>query len=485
MIDSTAQQTGAAMRWRAIQLAGVEAVYLVRLVVLAQLLAPEAFGLVAIGIAAIGLMLRVSDLGMVQALVQRPAPTTHEYNGAWTVGLMRGFGVAALLVVLAGPIAALFGEPSAAPIIQALALRPALEAAASIGVARLTREMSFRRLALIALPASLVDLGVALGTVQWLGVWALVAGSLAGAAATVALSYALAPFPVRLTLRIETIAPLVRYGRWILLTGVVALLGSTVTQVAVSRMEGIAALGLYFLAVRVAFLPIEAASAVVSAVAFPMFARLRADAERTVTAFGTLLTGQAVVLLPIYAIMLVLAPGMETVLGERWQGTGPIVQIFAIAGMTALLGELAVPLLMGRGRADRAFLLEVVQSGVLLLVLLPLVMAYGANGAALAWLTGNVAALALTLAWLRDVVPGGMRIQTAPLLAASGAAFAGAAAAGWGAMAVTGAPGVLTGGVAGLAVAAGVLVLFDRWLALNLWELASWIRGVGTGGALP
>jgi lipopolysaccharide exporter len=464
------------MRWRAIQLAGVQAVYFIRLLVLAQLLAPDAFGLVAIAVAAIGVMARVSDLGMIPALVQRGAPTTEEFDAAWTVGLIRAIAMALALTAFAAPIAGLFGEPDAAPIVQALAWRPVIEAAASIGVARVTREMQFRRLAMIAMPAAVVDMAVALAAAPWLGVWALVAGSLVGSCATLVLSYFLAPHAPRLSLRIDAIRPLVHYGRWILIAGIVALLGSTLTQIAISRIEGVAALGLYFLAGRVAFLPVDAASAVISSVAFPMFARLRDDARRTAATFRTLLTGQAVILVPGYALIFVLAPALETALGERWDGTAPIIRILSISAVTGLLGELVTPLLMGRGRANRAFVLEVVQTGVQIAALVPLVLALGARGAALAWLAGNVAALLVTIAWLRSMLPGGLALELRPLLATLAAAAVGAAAAS-SAAALPSPAGLLVGAVAGLAAAAVALAALNRWLTLNLWELASWVRG--------
>ncbi len=478
-------RAGSAMRWRAIQLAGVQGVYFLRLIVLAQLLAPDAFGLVAIGIVAIGAVLRVSDLGTVPALVQRPAPTLDEFDGAWTVGLVRAAAVAAVLFAFAGPIAALFGEPNAAPIIRALGLRPLIEAAGSIGVARLTRDMSFQRLAMIAVPAAVTDFVVAVATAPWLSVWALVAGALAGSIATLILSYVAAPHRVRLMFRFAAIAPLIRYGRWVLATGIVALLGNLLTQLGVSRLEGAAALGLYFLATRVAFLPIDAMTAVIASVALPLFAKLRDDAVSTVATFRTLLTGQAVVLLPGYALVFVLAPALEAALGERWTGTAGVIRILAVSAVTGLLGEIVTPLLMGRGRADRVFRLEVVQTVVQVAVLWPLVGAFGVRGAALAWLAGNVAAMLVTIAWLRSLVPGGLALQPQPLLATLAAAGAAAAAGVAGAAAVPGLVGLLLGAVLGVAAAVVVLVGLDRWLSLHLWELARWVRGTRADSQAP
>ena len=473
------------MRWRAIQLAGVQGVYFVRLLVLAQLLAPDAFGLVAIAMVAIGVVARVTDLGMIPALVQREGAIREEYDAAWTVGLLRASAMTVVLTVFAVPIATLFGEPGAAPIIQALAWRPVIEAAGSIGVVSVTREMQFHRLAMIAVPAAVVDLAVALATVSSIGVWALVAGSLAGSFASLVLSYVLAPHAPRISLQFTAIRPLIHYGRWVLATGIIALVGSTLSQLAISRIEGVAALGLYFLAWRVAFLPIDAVSAVVSSVAFPMFARIRDDVRGTAATFRTLLTGEAVVLVPGYALIFALAPSLETVLGERWEGTAPIIRILSIAAVTGILGELIGPLLMGRGRADRAFLLEAVQTGVLVAALFPLVLALGARGAAIAWLAGNVAALLVTIAWLKSMIPGGLMLERRPLVATLAAAAAAAAVATACAAALPEPTGLLVGAVAGVSTAALALAALDRTLGLGLWGLATWIRGAGAGNRAP
>jgi lipopolysaccharide exporter len=473
------------MRWRAVQLAGVQAIYFVRLLVLARLLAPDAFGLVAIAMVAVGIVARITDVGMIPALVQRGAATNQEFDAAWTVGLLRALVIAILLTAFARPVAALFDELPAAPVIQALAWRPVIEAAASIGVVRLTQELQFRRLAMIALPAAAVDLGVAVATASSLGVWALVAGALAGSGTTLLLSYALAPHAPRLNLEFAAIRPLIHFGRWVLATGIVALAGSTLSQLAVSRLEGAAALGLYFLAWRVAFTPVDAVSAVVSAVAFPLFVRLRDDARETAATFRRLLTGQAIVLLPGYALVFALAPALEAALGGRWVGTAPVVRILSVAAVTGMLGELLVPLLMGRGRADRAFRLEVVQSGVLVAALYPLVAAHGARGAALAWLAGNVSALAVAVAWLRSTIPGGLWIRPQPLLAAAAAAAAAAGAA-IALAALAGPPtGLFIAAAGGLLVAVAVLAMLERALDLGLVELAKWIRGAGHDNRAP
>lgn len=458
------------MRWQATQYAATQAVYFLRLLILARLLAPDDFGLLAIATVSVGVLLGLSELGMVSAIVQRPNVTETQYDVAWTVGVLRGAAVAGCLALAAPSVARLFGEPGAAPIIAALALRPAIEALASIETARLTKELRFRELAAIRVPPAVVDTVVAVVLAGRFGVWALVAGALAGSACTVILSYVLAPRRPRFVLRADAAASLLRYGRWVLLIGVVSLAGSAAAQAVISSVLGAASLGVYFLASKVAFLPTNVASGVVGTVAFPLYAGDR-DAVATGDVFRALLTGQAVVILPAYALLIALAPGLEQVLGPRWAGTAPVVQILAAASVIGLFGEAVGPVLMGRGRPDQVLVLEVIQSGVWLGCVWPLVGAFGVTGAALAWLAGNAASQVGAYVYLSRSLPHPLGGARGPLGAVTLAALAGGAAAALVWAQAPGLVGLALSGLTGAALAAGLLHLLDRRFGLGLARL--------------
>ena len=467
-------RAGKALGWRAAQLAGTQIISLIRLLILTSLVAPDAFGLLAVATASIGLLMGLTNIGMVQALVQRPNPTEEEYDIAWTVGLLRAAAVSAILMVLAPVFAGMFDTPQATQIVRLMALRPIIAAAGSIGVARLTRELAFRRLAFIALPPALVDAVVAIAFAAY-GVWALVAGTLIGAVAQVIMSYLLAPHRVRFRFDTTAAEPLVRFGQWILFIGVVSLVGSSLTQLVISRTLDAAALGRYFVASKLAFLASETAAAVIGSVAFPLYAAHRDDAHRTAAAFGALLTGQMVVFLPALAILFVLAPELDHTLGAQWAGTAPTMQILTFACAIGLFGDAVSPLLLGQGRADRAFVVEIVQTGVRLLLLVPMVIWLGIPGAALAWLIGNLAGQIVGASFARQILRHALDTLAAKRLTVAVATSLLAAAVAASVSAVlAGLPALVVGSiVAGLAAIA-MLWLFDRFLALHLAELLPW-----------
>jgi PST family polysaccharide transporter len=163
--DNPLKQAGSALVWRAIQLGGVKVIFMVRLLVLAWLLTPEDFGLMAIAVTAIGFFLNVTDFGMIPALVQGAEVDEKQYNAAWTVNISRALLISLTVILVAPLVAQIFAEPRAISLIRVLALRPLLEALASIKVADLTRKLQFYPLAMIKLPH--VDrIGVAEQVVQ-------------------------------------------------------------------------------------------------------------------------------------------------------------------------------------------------------------------------------------------------------------------------------------------------------------------------------
>lgn len=406
MNDSTVAQAGTAMIWKSVQLGGAKVIFMLRLLILAWLLSPDDFGLLAIATTAIGFLLQITDIGMIPALVQGKTVDESHYDVAWTVGITRTFGVMLVVILTAPFIAQLFSEPRATPIIQVLALRPFLEAMSSIKVANLTRHLEFRPLTILKLAEAVVNFVVSVALATWLGVWALVIGTLAGTTSYLLLSYLLAPHRPRFSLDWSTIRPLIRFGRWVFVTGLVVMIGNYVLRVVIARQLGTADLGLYFLAAQLAFLPAEAAKEIVGTVAFPLFARLQLDRQQAAQIFRTIFMGLAVILFPICALLIVLAPTLvHTVLGMRWEGTVPVIRVLAMVSIIGILGEVTGPIFNGFGHPSLVTLIEVVQSSSIILLVWGLTNRFGLVGAALAWLPTAVISQLVSILLIRPLLP--------------------------------------------------------------------------------
>jgi O-antigen/teichoic acid export membrane protein len=470
MIDQKLQRdTGSAILWKSFQMGGTKIIYFVRLFVLAQLLTPADFGLMAVAMVAIDVLLSITDFGMIPALVQQKDVQSSHYNAAWTIGLVRALAISLIVFVTAPLIVVVVDEPQVLEIMRVLALLPTIDALASIGLAGLMRNLAFRDLAILDIARTLLNTVISILLASTMGVWALVAGSIAGSMTFTVASYLLAPYRPRLTFDRQDVGPLIHYGRWIFLTSLVAVSGSAVLRIVVSRQLGAAELGLYFLAAKLAFLPTEVAIEVIGGVAFPIYARLQTRMEQAVYIFRTNLVSLAVLLIPIFSLIIVLAPGLvQYILGPSWQGADQLIQLLAVVGILGLVTDAAVPAFKGLGYPSIFMLIEAAQSALLILFVYWFTSYFGLLGAALAWYPAILASLAIAFVFLRRIFTRPFAGVARPVTAIAVSSLLGGAIT----MAVYHITptfvGFILAGIIGVVVISGLIWLLNQLLKLHI-----------------
>jgi lipopolysaccharide exporter len=411
-------KAGNAFVWKLFQIGTSQTINLARTLVLARLLVPEDFGLMSIAIVSLTTILNLTDFGMVPALVQYKAIRAEHYDAAWTIGVLRATLISVAIFFSAPVIAEIFKEPLATPIIRALAFRPFIEALASIKIAELTRNLNFRTLSFINIPPIIFEMIISISLARFFGVWALVFGALAGVFTLVVFSYLLSPYRPRFNLNPQIARPLIQFGRWVFLSKTIAMAGATTLQVIISRQLGAGSLGLYYLAVRLAFLPNGISSQVIGEIAFPLYSQFQTDRQKLTKAFHKIFTGMAILLLPFFALLIALAPTLtKEVLGSRWIGTDPIIRILALAGLVGLFGDAVVPIFKGIGQPYKVVILEFIQSLLVILFVWNLTAQYGLAGAASAWLLATSGSQLLALFFIRRQISTPFAGIKSPLMA--------------------------------------------------------------------
>jgi len=474
MTERLAPRAGRALLWQASELVGVKGIFILRLLILAVILGPDEFGLFAISVVAVNFLMSLSDPGMVQALVQRAETRDTHFHAAWTVGMSRAL-VICLAVVLAAPlISEMFAEPRATDLLRVLALRPVIDASASMRLATLVRELRFRSLVALRWTEALTNAIVSIALAGPIGVWALVIGPLCGSLARAVLSYVAAPYRPRVSWQRRTLGDLFAFGRWIWLYGVIAVAGDFGLRMILSRRFGTAEVGLYFLAASLGFLPSEIAGKVVGQVAFPVYSRLQHEAGRARRAFGSIFAGTGLVVVPASALLAVLAPRLVgDLLGARWEASVPLIQILALVNIVGLLDEVAGPLLQGIGRPDRVAHMRAVMTTGLLLLLWPMTSAFGLNGAAFAWFPAVLGAQLLALVYLRGMLERPLQGLVRRLVAMLAGTAAATAVAAISASLVRGPIGLGLAATLALLTYAAAIWWMDRRLRLGLARDAS------------
>ena len=462
--------------WQSVSYVGGKLLVLVSTAILARLLTPSDFGLVALALVFVTYAEVVADLGVAQALIYLPhrrsyADAAVVLSAAWSVALV----VAALLAAPA--VAAFFDRPDVVPIFRVLSLSLLLNGIGQVPDALLRRDLRFRTQIAGNLARAAVQgaTSVALA-VAGLGPWAIVLGQIAGEAAWVATLWALVDYrPRRGFHRLERsdVRALVGYGAPAAGNALVLSLVFNVDYLIVGRRLGARSLGYYTLAFRIPQMLIIQVFYVLSTVTFPLFARVRGDADRLRS--GYLL---AVKLQSVYGavagVALAVTAGdlVPLVFGERWMPSVVPLRALALYAVFRSLGIGAVDLLKALGRPGLAFRLSLLRLALVAPLLWVLAgrgideVSWGQAGAALA-LAGVVQAVA---ARAGGVPLSGLARAVAPA-AAAGLAGAAAGAALTAVLPEGHLLRVVVAGAGALACGAATLVVVDRTIVSQLRAL--------------
>lgn len=320
--------------WAVLSYGSTKAITVMTTIVLARVLVPADFGLVALGLLIVGLVLIIGNLGLGNVLVMGP-DLDQRARGTFLT-LMVGFSVAVALVVaaLSPLLARLLQEPRLAGVAAALAIAIAVGGFNTFYEAILQRELDFRSRFLSQLAQSVSYAAVAIGlAVAGWGVGALVAGQIASAVAYALMLWGRSPARVRPAFDRPVAREAVSQGRAFMAQGGLAFLKQNVDYVAVGRLLGPAPLGFYAMAYRFSELPYMAIGDPVARVTFPAFARLRDRGEDVAGPFLSALRLVALLACPLGVLLSGAAePFTRGVLGERWLASVPALAVLGIWG---------------------------------------------------------------------------------------------------------------------------------------------------------
>jgi PST family polysaccharide transporter len=375
--------------WVAVSYGGRNVVSLVTMLALVRLLEPKAFGLVALAWTVLVACDQVQDAGTAAALVYRRDDVERGAATAAVFSWLSGIVLCGVAVAVAPLLASLFHAPALTNVLRVLALLLVIKSIGSAPMAILERNIDFRRLAKCDVTGALGQAAVALPlAVTGAGVWALVAGQLAGAAVQSALAWVVVPWrpdPRRASLRLA--GEMLRYGRYVSATNVVNLANNTVDNVVVGRLLGTATLGFYSVAFRLADFPNTVIGHVVGRVMFPIYSLLQNELDRFRNAYVQNLQRIAVFALPVSVGLFVAAdPIVRGLMGDRWESAITPLRILAAYGVVKSFTAPAGEVFKGAGKPHLGLVLGVLQIAITIPALILLVPRYELAGAALAML---------------------------------------------------------------------------------------------------
>lgn len=300
--------------------------------ILARLLTPDDFGIVALAMSVVAIVALAGDWGVEAAVVQRRSYDREYYDTAWTVRAIAGGVIGVLVCIAAMPAARIFAEPRIEPVLYWLALGMFISDLENIGTVDFLKTLEYRRELYyrLTIRVTVAILGVILAF-AWRSYWALVAGTIFAASAKVALSYRLHPFRPRLSL--SHVSGLFKFTRWLFLRNVFVGANENAANIILGRAVGVGQLSFFTFARELATIVANDFYAPVRRALFPAYASVNADIatlKRLTIDSSSLMM---MIGLPASAGLGVVAPdAVHVLLGDRWLPVIPLLQILCVAG---------------------------------------------------------------------------------------------------------------------------------------------------------
>jgi O-antigen/teichoic acid export membrane protein len=378
----------------------------IRLIVVAQILTPNDFGLMGIALLTMATLDTLSQTGRRQSLIQKKGDIDVYLNSAWTLMVIRGLVIFAALVFIAPYVADFFKSPSSKSIVQVIGVSILIQGFTNIGVIYFEKDLAFNKQFIYELSGTLSDFVVSVVAAYILGnVWALLLGLIAGNAIRCIVSYMMHPFTPHFSADFGKIKELWGFGRWIFSSGILIFLITQGDDIFVGKYLGVTVLGLYQIAYAVSNTPATEISHVISRVTFPAYSKLQGDINILKEAYLKILQLTLWLSLPLAGLIIVLGPDFTKLfLGEKWMPMVPSMQILSVYGAIRAFGGTAGSLFQGVGKPAILTRLAIIDLAIMIIIIYPLTTKYGIVGTSIAVLIPVVITNVITIFAVLNII---------------------------------------------------------------------------------
>jgi O-antigen/teichoic acid export membrane protein len=336
--------------WTILMQFAIRGIGIVSTLILARLLVPEDFGLVAIATVIWGLLDTLGEFNFDVPLIRERKTERYHYDTVWTLNLIKGLVVSCLLAALASPAAGFYEDSRLEMILYVLAPASLLRGLENVGVVDFRRNLEFHKdfayNSLLKFGAAAVAIPLAFALRDY---WALVYGLIAGAAIRVVLSYIMHPFRPRPSFRVAR--EYIGFAKWLLLSGIISFFTDSADRLILGKLLDAASVGVYRMALEISTMATAQIIMPIARALFPGFSKLSDSKEEMRTHFLQSLQVIGALVIPVPLGIWVTADILVPVaLGDNWLAAIPLIQILGFYGLFRATSGLNDPVLLALGR---------------------------------------------------------------------------------------------------------------------------------------
>lgn len=338
--------------WTTFQKVGAQATAFIVFAILARILSPKEFGLVALATVFVAFLSLFTGAAITAALVQKVKIEADHLDAMfWTlIGMSLCLGTGAYFAV--DIVAGIFEEPELPEVFRWLLLCLVFNAAQQVHLSLLRRDLQFRSLALRSLISEPIagTLGIAMALMGF-GVWSLVARTIASAVIQAAVLWWKSGWRPRFRYSVPHMKELIAFGASVFGSNLLDFAGRRLDVFLIGYVLGTERLGVYTVAKRLITIMVELIGGTVDNVFWPIFSRIQENVAQVVDTFYEATRYIALAALPVFVGLSALSDELIPVLfGAQWADTAKLMQVLAIVGLIQSIVRFHEALLVGLGR---------------------------------------------------------------------------------------------------------------------------------------
>ncbi|MFQ3191434.1 MAG: O-antigen/teichoic acid export membrane protein [Paraglaciecola sp.] len=351
-------------KWSAIQNWTSQILSLLVFLLLARLLQPEDFGLVALASVFVIVLTTLSQQGFAQAIIQREDLEPEHLDSAFWINTSIGVILALGLFFTSPILANIFSQPELSGVLRYLSLTLILNSLTGVHAAILTRKFHFKALALSSIVSSAVGgcVGIYMAYNNF-GVWALVGQQLSGAVLGVLVIWFACFWRPGIKVTYRHCTELFSFGSNILGISLLGLVNRRLPDLLIGGFLGPVALGIYTIANRVFTTLTQLLVGTLANIALPTFSRMQSDLGRMRNAYYSAVQLTSIICFPIFTGVLVTAPDLiPAVFGTQWLESAAVSQYLMVVGLLHTVSYFNGPMMMALGYSNIMLRLHLVNT---------------------------------------------------------------------------------------------------------------------------
>lgn len=367
--------------WSGLEQFGNQIITFTTSVILARVLLPKEFGLIAMLSIFIGIGNALVDSGLTQSLIRTKNIDNRDFSTVFYFNIVVSIIVYSIIVLLAPYIADFYDQSQLTQIVRVYSVIFIINALSTVQRAHLAKIMDFKTIMLISTPSLIISGGVGIALALWgYGVWSLVWSAITLSFSTTIQLWYWSPWRPLLLFSKEKFNKHFGFGSRLLISGLLDTLFENSYTIIIGKFFAPSQVGFYTRSNSLRILPVQLISGIITKITFPLFSEIQTDNIRLKNIYKRIMQMVIFVVAPTLIFMAVLAePIFRFLFTEKWLPAVPYFQILCAVGILHPIHDYNLQILNVKGRSDLFLKLEIFKK-ILVIITIAVAIQFGIFG---------------------------------------------------------------------------------------------------------